>query len=167
VRRGFTLIEAALATIIVGVGCIAVMQLALACTEQNRFATQTTSATLLAGNLRELLSKLPFNDPTSGPATFGAETGETIATFDDIDDFNDRTFSPPIDVNRATIAGMTGYSQVVSVRTVPGNSLSANQTTASSTYTGALRVTITINYTAPGSTLGVPVHEISWLRVEE
>ena len=100
-RRGFTLIEAALATTIVGVGVVASAQLFLSCTQQNASSANMTTAMLLASNVREAMSGLAFNDPTNGTATFGKETGETLPVFDDIDDFDGGSFNPPIDSLRA------------------------------------------------------------------
>src|SRR4051812_38526077 len=126
-RRAFTLLETALATIIVGVGIVATMQLFAVCSQQNRAANQMTVAMLLCDNIREAMAGLSFNDPTSGKTTWGAEAGETnVSAFDDVDDFDGKTFSPPIDSLRATVPTMSQYSQVVSVVPVFINKLNSN-----------------------------------------
>src|SRR4051812_25415543 len=87
-RRAFTLLESALATIIIGVGVLAMMGLFEACTRQNRQGAAATTAMLLAGHIQELMEGLPFCDPNTGRTTFGPEKGETLFLFNDIDDFD-------------------------------------------------------------------------------
>ena len=115
VPRGFTLIECMLAMVIVSVGLVSSVRLFAACTQQSITANQMTTAMLLAGHIREAMVGLSFNDPISGKTNFGFEAGETLASFDDIDDFDGQTFNPPIDSLRATITSMSQFTQVVSV----------------------------------------------------
>ncbi|MFT3788869.1 MAG: prepilin-type N-terminal cleavage/methylation domain-containing protein [Tepidisphaeraceae bacterium] len=167
---GFTLIEAAVAVAVIAVGSMAVMQLSYACTKQNAYSGQITTASMLATHIREMLQPLSFNDPSTGTATFGAESGETLSGYDDVDDFNGQTFSPPIDVNRQTISGMPGYSQRVTVRPVSTAKLSGNLTgteISNSTYTGAVRITVDILYTEPGSNRTGTAYTMSWIKVAE
>jgi prepilin-type N-terminal cleavage/methylation domain-containing protein len=163
-RRGFTLIEAALAIVIVGVGVVGVMQLFLACSQQNAGATKISSATLLATHLRETLEGLPFTDPTSDQSSFGVEPGESLTTYDDIDDFNGLTFSPPIDINREPLSGFEGVSQRVRIVPVSANKLDGNvdgTAISDTTYTGAARITIQVLAS------GGLIYELSWLRMDE
>src|SRR5436190_18862958 len=125
-RTGFTLLESALATIIIGVGVLAVMGLFDACTQQNAQGARSTTAMMLAGHIQELMEGLPFCDPVKGAATFGPETGESLATFNDVDDFDGQTFNPPIDSTRTAVASLSQYSQVVTVMPVYPNQPSSN-----------------------------------------
>src|ERR1044071_3509441 len=143
-RRGFTLIEASLATMIVVVGILSIMQLFTACTTQNGAAANMTTAMLLAENIQETMAGLSFSDPAFGKTYFGVEPGQTLAGYDDMDDFDGKTVNPPIDSTRTTIPTLSQYSQVVSVWPVYPNQLSANSNTASpdisqTTYTGEAR----------------------------
>src|ERR1700733_5299069 len=113
--RGFTLIEAALATIIVGVGIVSTMTLFAACSQQASSANQITTATMLANNVHEALAGLSFGDPTFGHQYFGPEPGETLATYNDIDDFDGSKFNPPIDAQRNQIPTLSKYTQWVTV----------------------------------------------------
>ena len=88
-RRGFTLIEAALTTAITGIAFVAIMELFSACTQQNRIGANMTTAMLLAGHVQETMTGLQFNDPIGGKGTFGPEIGQTLSSYDDIDDFDD------------------------------------------------------------------------------
>jgi prepilin-type N-terminal cleavage/methylation domain-containing protein len=171
IRRGFTLIEAALAIVIVGVGAVAMMQLHLVCTSQNIQASQVTAAGLLAGHVREMTATLPFNDPAVGQSSFGAEPGESIDTFDDIDDFDDAVFSPPLDARRQPLTDMSDFVQRVRVRPVarntPGGNLDGSAIT-DLTYTGSVRVTVDIFRAQDGGGVsGEPMFRVSWVRVDQ
>jgi prepilin-type N-terminal cleavage/methylation domain-containing protein len=155
-RRGFTLVEVAVAIVIVGTGSVALMGLTSACTTQNRAAADTTTAAMLAQHVQEMLAELPLSDPTLGTTNFGRETGETVATSDDVDDFNGVTFAPPVDSSRAALTGLDLFSQVITVTPAAAKQLTAN----SGSYTGAVRVRVDIK---KGSNV---VHTLEWIRIE-
>lgn len=104
-RRGFTLLETALTTVIIGVGVLAMVEAQQAFLVRNSWSTNASTATYLANEIRELSSGLPrhdrftggifFTDPAS-PGTFtgwGREGGETtVADLDDIDDLDGAVF---------------------------------------------------------------------------
>jgi type II secretory pathway pseudopilin PulG len=166
---GFTLVETACATAILAVSVMAVMGLSFACTQQNRTSTQLATATLLATHLREILSTVSFSDPSSGTTTWGPEAGETLSSYDDLDDFDDASYMPPIDVNRATIASLDDYQQRVFVRPINAKDLQGNidgTAIADGTYTGAVRITIQVLYRDPVTRSSAVVHEVSWVRVD-
>jgi prepilin-type N-terminal cleavage/methylation domain-containing protein len=103
-RRGFTLIETALTTVIIGVGVLALIDAQQAFMRTNNWSTQAATATYLANEVRELSRKLPRHDPVTGlyltgtpPSTvlngWGPEVGEVTAKdFDDIDDLDGMVF---------------------------------------------------------------------------
>ena len=140
--------------IIIGVGVVSSIQLFAACSQENRTSNQMTTAMLLTAHIREAMVGLSFNDPISGKTNFGYEAGETLTGFNDIDDFDGQTFSPPIDSLRSTITSMGQYTQVVSVFPVYPNKLNSNTNESTpeiskTTYTGAARVRVRVLY-APG-----------------
>lgn len=104
-RRGFTLIETALATVIIGVGVLALVESQQAFIRSNGWSTHSATATYLANEIRELTRRMPKHDPVnglyfedvSGAQTlrgWGPDAGETsVADFDDIDDFDGLTLS--------------------------------------------------------------------------
>ena len=117
-RRGFTLAEVALTTVIVGTGILAVVELMAVCTQQNREASDSTTAMYLANNVQEAIAHLPFSDP-SGSATFGLEeAGQPSAVWDDVDDFNGFVASPPIDAALNPITALANFRQEVTVQRV-------------------------------------------------
>lgn len=168
---GFTLIETAMATIIVGVGIFGMMSLFAACTNQNRESSEMTSAIMLANNLQEAMANLPFNDPVWGRTTFGPETGETVATWNDIDDFDGQTINPPIDSLRKPITELSQYAQQVTVVPVYTTQISTNTNDASpsipkTTYTGAARVRVKILFRVTPSSPWSESYRYSWIRMD-
>lgn len=125
-RRGFTLIEAALATVIVGVGVLAMISAQQAFHRKNLWSTELSTAMRLANEIRELTLILPRHDPVTGKTTWGPEENEEgLEDFDDLDDFDGEegegtVFSAvlgngPINARREVIPNMAGWSQTVRV----------------------------------------------------
>jgi hypothetical protein len=66
-RQGaFTLIETALATVIIGVGVLALVDSQRAFLASNAWSTQTATANYLANEIREMTRRLPKHDPVNG-----------------------------------------------------------------------------------------------------
>ena len=173
IRRssGFTLIEAALATVIIGTGVLSILAAQQAYHRKNDWAQRTGTAMLLANEIRELTLTLPQHDPISGTANMGPEAGETIASYDDLDDFagpvvngvgEGVTFDPPINALRQTIADLDGWSQVVKVENVLPDNISSTFTQNLGT-TDLMRVTVTINYQSPQSDEPMMVTTLTWM----
>ena len=154
---GFTLIEAALATVIIGTGVLAILAAQQAYHRKNDWAARTGTAVHLANEMRELMITLPAHDPIF-PNNPGPEPGETsIANYDDLDDFagpisggahTGLTFSPPVNAMRTTIADLTNWTQQVQVVNVlPTNISSVFTQPLNSTNT--MRVTVSVFYNNP------------------
>lgn len=157
--------------IIVGIGFFSMLELFGVCSAQNRISGNMTTAMLLANNVQEAMAGATFNDPLGGSAVFGPESGETLATYDDIDDFDGQTFSPPIDSMRQPIEDLSRYSQSITVVPVYPNKLNSNNNSASleipkTTYTGAARVTVVIVYTGHPET-AYEAYRMSWIRMND
>src|SRR5690606_4761096 len=82
-RRGFTLIEAALATIIIGVGGAALVEAHQSFMRTNQWSSHAAAATYLGNELREYMRDMPKHGPASGLwfdggtlEGWGRETGE-------------------------------------------------------------------------------------------
>lgn len=103
-RPAFTLIETALATVIIGVGVLALVEAHDAFLRSNGWSTQSATATYLANEIRELSRTCERHDPVSGLYThdedgettlvgWGLEADETaVADIDDLDDLDGLTF---------------------------------------------------------------------------
>jgi hypothetical protein len=99
---GFTLIEAALATVIVGVGVLAMVDAQQAFIKTNTWSSHAASGTFLANEIREMTRNLPKHDPVVGLSLddggvltgWGPNAAEFgLEDFDDLDDFDGITFS--------------------------------------------------------------------------
>jgi hypothetical protein len=102
--KAFTLIETALATVIIGVGVLAMVEAHSAFMRVNDYSTSAATGVYLANEVRERMRVLPRHDPvtglyfqTSGGSStlsgWGRESGEVVPTdFDDCDDFDGVSF---------------------------------------------------------------------------
>lgn len=103
---GFTLIEASLTTVILGVGVVAMVEAQQAFLRSNLWSSQAATGAYLAGELRELMRPLSRHDPVSGLTLlddggggstlegWGPDAGELgLLDFDDIDDFDGLTLT--------------------------------------------------------------------------
>jgi hypothetical protein len=140
-------------TAIVGFGVVSMLQLLAAGTVSNVNGAELTTALNLAKGIRELSLGLSVADPTT-PSHWGAEAGETLATFNDMDDFDGQVFSPPIDARRNTLAAYANWQQTVKVETVDPNRLTLVVPHGSQP---ALRVTVSISHN------GKAITDVSWV----
>lgn len=103
--RAFTLLEAALATLIIGVGVLAMVEAQQSFLQRNAWSTGGATATYLANELREMTRRMPRHDRFSGGLYFldpsdpsslrgwGPEPGEDAPEdLDDLDDFDGAVF---------------------------------------------------------------------------
>lgn len=156
---GFTLIETALATVIVGVGVVAMMQLLTVCSSQNSGASQSTTAIYLAQCVQEMMADLPFNDPSG--AGFGREESGGLLTWDDVDDFNgwDTTAGAPVDATRQPLTNLNCYAQAVTVQEVSPNNL-----TLALPGSDCKLVTVRILYRRTTAGVWTEIYRSTWLR---
>lgn len=102
---GFTLIESAMATVIIGVGVLAMVDAQTSFIVSNSWSSHAASGTYLANEIREMTRNLPKHDPVVGLFIeddggagilhgWGPDAGEVVVDdFDDIEDFDGLTFS--------------------------------------------------------------------------
>lgn len=115
-RPAFTLLETALALVIVLVGVLSIMEAQTAFIRSNNWSSQEATGTYLANEIRERMRSLPRHDPIVGLRSTGSGAGfavwpgaeldeQTVEDLDDIDDYNtvlfasngQETFPGPID----------------------------------------------------------------------
>jgi len=117
-RGGFTLLEIAVATIIIGVGLTALMATMRAGTSANSSSNKLTTSLFLAQNIHEWTRRLPFRDPDPEDAGNppGPDGGTSPQDFvDDVDDLMDVTFCPPRDGTGAKILSLPDWSQTITM----------------------------------------------------
>ncbi len=134
--RGFTLIEVAIATVIIGVGFTATLQLLAAGTVANKEGAELTTAIHLAGNIHEASLRTPYDN---------------LFTLQG-------SHSPPLDANLRAMAGMDGWQQVIDVTYVDPD-LVTNAVPDTQEESTA-RVIVTINRS------GKFVYRASWLATK-
>ena len=135
IRRGFTLLETALAIVIVGVGVLSMMAAQQAWHYQNDWAEKVGLAARLGNEIREMTLILPRHDPVTGTATWGAEPNELqVQDFDDLDDFDGGgqglllggdLHEGPLNSLRQPIQGLDGWTQEVQVWNVDSGDINA------------------------------------------
>ncbi|MEX0774865.1 MAG: hypothetical protein WD042_04020 [Phycisphaeraceae bacterium] len=174
-RRGFTLIEAALTTVIVGTGVLAIVAAQQAYLKKNDWAQRTGTAVLLANEIRELTLTLPMHDPLTGKQVLGPEANElSVSQYDDLDDFAGVvngglgagvSFAPPINALRQPIADLDRWTQEVQVTNVLPSNIGSTLTQPLGT-TSLMRVTVTIKYqdpTLPADEPPMTITDLSWV----
>jgi len=113
-RSAFTLIEALVATVLVGLGISALMITTQSGTQVCAHTRDLTEAIYLASEVRERTLKLPFKDPITPDNPPGPDEGEDPQVeVDDLDDLMNVTYSPPKDAMGRTIEGMADWSQTI------------------------------------------------------
>ncbi|SRR5690554_319775 len=123
-RGGFSIIEAAVATAILGVGILALVSAVAASSTANVKASELTSAVFLAQEIREWTARLPFTDPDESTNVPVGPDGQSPQVFvDDLDDLMDVTFSPPRDGTGQQMMDMTGWSQTIRMTWRKGDNL--------------------------------------------
>jgi len=147
-RSGFTLIETAVASIIIALAVLSIVAAQQAYIRVGDVAQKNDAALSLANEVREITMNMPMVDPITGNAVYGPEADETsVEHYDDLDDFAGSggagvTFSPPINALRQTIPNMPGWSQNVTVENVAANDITGSAVTAGTT--DLLRMTVTV-----------------------
>lgn len=169
-RRGFTLLETALALIIVGVGVLAIVSAQQAFHRQNAWSTRAGIAAHLANEIRELTLNLERHDPVTSTTFWGPEPNEnSLADYDDLDDFdgagNGTIFSAalnngPINAQRQVIPNMPGWTQIVTVANVQTSNI--NTTVADGTST-MMRIQVVVTYQGPQDQQPLEMTRVSWI----
>ena len=171
---GFTLIEAALTTVIVGTGVLAIVAAQQAYHMENDWAQRTGTALLLANELRELTLTLPIHDPITGKSNLGPETGEgTVADYDDLDDFagtvdalgigSGLSFNPPINALRQPVQEMADWTQTINVESVLPDDISSAFTQSLGADGTLKRVTVTVQYQGPNDNQAMSITSLTWV----
>lgn len=152
---GFSLVEVLIAVMLIGLAVAALVAANGALTQANGAGTDLSNAEFLIGEIAELTALLPVVDPVTGVSTFGPETGEVLATYDDLDDFDGANFSPPICAERAVLNSSAGFSQQITVENVSPSNFEQVVADHSSDF---VRVTVTVFLS------GRQISSASWLR---
>ena len=153
-KAGFSLIEVLIAVILIGFAITALLVASGSFTIATGAGTDLSTAEFLIEQIRELTTLLPVVDPQTGTATFGPEeTG--LAGYDDLDDFDNASFSPPISANRDVLNDFAAFSQHVAVENVNPANFEQVVSDHSSSF---VRVTVAVLLNAK------KISSASWIR---
>lgn len=131
-RAAFTTFEAILATTIIGLGFVAMVNLIAVDTRNNREGTELTTGVNLARNIREMSITMKYADQLG---------------------LNGASYTPPKDSRGVTLNDFVNWQQVV---TVQGVSPTDPTTTVPDTNPAAVRMTTTVSHN------GKQVCSLSW-----
>ena len=141
-QRGFSLIEAVIAMVLVSVMLTAALRTVASARVSMASTAERARGAALAERLMTEILALPFEDPQS-PGSIGPESGETglgRALFDDVDDYHGLAESPPLDTSGVELLGVSGWRWSVQVQYVqPGT-----PGTVSGTATTMKRIRVTV-----------------------
>ena len=169
--RGFTLVETAVAIVIIATGVLALVAAQQAWHEQSAWAERAAVATRLGNEIREMTFNTPRHDPVTGTATWGPEANEVdLGDYDDLDDFDGidgngfvlsgSDGTGPVNAMRQVIPGMTYWTQTIHVFNVdPGN---VNNDVLDAT-SDMMRVEVTIDWQGPDAPEPVMMTKVRWL----
>ena len=143
-RRGVTLVEVVMSTMIVSILMVATLKALGAATSSSKSAGNRAVAIGLADDLMTEILKAKYVDPGSSPV-FGLETGEgstTRAAFNDVDDYNGWTEQPPQAKDGTVMANRSDWQRRVTVDWVTV----IDPSKTSSTETGVKRIRVDVDY---------------------
>jgi len=142
-QRGVTLIDLIITIIILAIAVPPMVGVFITSTRNSTFGVTMARANHLASNLLEEVRSKRWDENTgAASATLGPDTGESRATYDDVDDFivvvNE---SPPKDSQGVAMSGFTGFRQEVSVCYVASADLNTCLGSGTSNYK---KITVTV-----------------------
>ena len=152
--KGFTLIEIMIATILVGLAVTALVVANNAFTQSNGASVELSTAEFLIEQIRELTTLVAVRDPQTTTITFGPEES-SVANYDDLDDFDSASFSPPINITRSQLNDLSAYTQRITVQNVNASNFEQVVSDHSSPF---VRITVDILYNSR------QISTASWLR---
>ncbi len=137
-RPGFTLIEALMAVILLGLAIAALVGANTAFTQANGAGSELSTSEFLLEQIRELTTTLPTIDPET--ETFGTEEA-SFTLYDDVDDFDGKSFCPPIAADRTVLNDFAAYRQTVQVENVSSSNF---ETVVADGASDFVRVTVNV-----------------------
>lgn len=150
-RPAYSLVEVVIATLLVGILMVASLDTVGGSTKSWLVANQSLEAERLAHELMSEVLAQAYSDPdtTDDPdlEDFGPEAGETSTStridFDDIDDYDDWTASPPVMPDGSAVAGATGWSRSVVVSKLRTKKVDDTHNNDGTSDDGARLITVT------------------------
>ena len=141
--KGFSLIELTVAIVVIALAAPPLTALIYNVMTQGTQTDKRTAASALAKGLMEEILSNPFEDPQLAPGSFGTEEG-TRADYDDIDDYDGLSQSPPADSLGSPLTQFSAFRSQALVENV--NPEDVNGPAAADGSTNFKRVTATVSW---------------------
>ena len=158
--RSFTLVEAVISTVIVGIMFVAAMSVLGATAVSKRSTQQQALGYSLAQDLMNEILIQPYEDPTQ-TAVFGRESGEggvNRIDFDDVDDYESWSATPPEDKNGTSLTGYDQWTRSVDISFVKPTDLQ----TELLSRTGVKRIAVTVSRDGIVATQLIAIRTHAW-----
>lgn len=142
-RRGLSLMEVVLSTLLIGFVLVGALQCAASVITGRVCSGDVARAQLLAHDLLAEIVVEPYEDEGDTPV-FGPETSESGLTrifFDDVDDYDGWSKSPPQNHDGSSYLKLDGWQRDVTVEWVQPS----NPAVAVGTEQGLKRITVTVS----------------------
>ncbi len=157
-RPGFTMAEAVLSVFIMGVVLVAALSTVGGAGRARQKMADRARGVPLAQDLMSEILQQAYEDPDSAPGSFGTGIDEAAAgnrsLYDDVDDYNGWSASPPETKNGTAIQGFDRWRRSVTVEWVDAGDL----TQAPGFNTDVKQITVTVAHK------GVPVASLVAVR---
>lgn len=146
-RRGITLVEVVLSSLVLSFVATGAVRLLVAVVDRREASVRDTTGAQLAEQLLAEAMARPFESPAaSRNGEFGRSAAEGVASgwgvFDDCDDFDGWTASPPESGDGTAIGGLDGWTRRAGVDWVT----TADLNTAAVGPTDVKRITVVAEY---------------------
>ena len=162
---GFTLAEVLVAVVVIVIALVPLITVLGQGVKRGKDPQKITVANFLAQDLmEEIMCKKFDEDPTNPDTTvnLGPDSGETRSgnpttrNYDDVDDYDGYTETPPKEVDGTVMTDYTGYTRSVVVDYVSETNLDL----VSTAITRFKRVSVTVSWTSGGVAQSVVLREL-------
>ncbi|MFG0292997.1 MAG: prepilin-type N-terminal cleavage/methylation domain-containing protein [Phycisphaerales bacterium JB050] len=144
-RRGISLIEVTISMVIVSILSMGVIQMLGIAAQTRAMSSDRIRGQHLANQLLAEIQSKAWHDPIGGPASFGPGgseyDGKTRLLYNDLDDYEGWTQSPPLEPNGDEIVGFQGWERSVDIQYAL---ISGGSVTTSGTFERAKLITVTV-----------------------
>ena len=143
-KRAFSMVEVTISVVIVGIMTVAALNTVGAAKLGNQKTTSRKNGTLLAQQLMAEILTQGYAEPVDAP-DFGresSESGSVRTDYDDVDDYDTWSASPPQYKDGTPIPDLDGWTRQVSVAWVDATDLLST----SGSETNVKRITVTVTY---------------------
>lgn len=141
-RRGISMAETVISTLLIGFVLVSTLQLVGPMARSTSVHADRLVAANLANELTEEIATKAWTSPLLDDLdSMGPGAGETRSTYDDVDDFDDWSSSPPKFSTGQSNVYLGGWTRAVIVDHV----LLSDAETISGSYTGLKRVTVIVS----------------------